>query len=291
MTRLARSSVSRPEEEQLAAVQATAALAAGFLLALVCRQCRTSRYRLGIFDTVRPSMYGAKTYGDLCNDRQTLGFVRLSRIIGAVAYELRKQALSLDYVAALSTYAASVLVRRMRRSTRGVTVQPHRHPTSNRVQTTICSAMKRPSPSHTTISNGLGSRPGGGPRADKVTPGAAQPDIALTGLSRPDSSGTATACLCGRSIDAVVTDPPYDDMIDYTDASDLFYVWLKRALVETHPDFGLSADPDGVQEKSEEIIVKQGGGSGMITARYSATTACSRAPWPKPAAWCVTTVW
>ena len=48
-------------------------------------------------------------------------------------------------------------------------------------------------------------------------------------------------------------------MIDYTDASDLFYVWLKRALHTTQPAFSITAHPDGVQEKAEEIIVKRGG--------------------------------
>jgi adenine-specific DNA methylase len=58
------------------------------------------------------------------------------------------------------------------------------------------------------------------------------------------------------TIDAVVTDPPYDSMIDYSDASDLFFVWLKRALITSHPDFGLTSHPLGVQEKDEEAIVK-----------------------------------
>ena len=62
---------------------------------------------------------------------------------------------------------------------------------------------------------------------------------------------------------AVVTDPPYDSMIDYADASDLFFVWMKRALSSTHPWFGLTSDPNDLQDKSEEIIVKKGGaGSG-----------------------------
>ena len=39
----------------------------------------------------------------------------------------------------------------------------------------------------------------------------------------------------------------------------LFYVWLKRALHTTHPGFAITAHPAGVQEKSEEIIVKRGG--------------------------------
>ena len=46
-------------------------------------------------------------------------------------------------------------------------------------------------------------------------------------------------------------------MIDYSDASDLFFVWLKRALVQSHPDFGITSNPLGVQEKDEEIIVKK----------------------------------
>jgi len=54
-------------------------------------------------------------------------------------------------------------------------------------------------------------------------------------------------------------DPPYDNMIDYTDASDLFFVWLKRALITTAPWFGFTSQPDGVQEKDQEVIVKRGG--------------------------------
>src|SRR5487761_214230 len=43
---------------------------------------------VGNNDTVRASAYGAKTYGDLCNSRQPLGFVRLSRIISDLGSEL-----------------------------------------------------------------------------------------------------------------------------------------------------------------------------------------------------------
>jgi adenine-specific DNA methylase len=59
-------------------------------------------------------------------------------------------------------------------------------------------------------------------------------------------------------MDAVVTDPPYDAMIDYTDASDLYYVWMKRALASANPEFSFTANPYDVQEKTDEIIVKKG---------------------------------
>ena len=85
---------------------------------------------VGNSDTVRASVYGAKTYGDLCNTRQTLGFVRLSRIIAELGTELTiKHGLSERYAAALTGYAASVLVRKIKRSTRGTALLPHKHAT------------------------------------------------------------------------------------------------------------------------------------------------------------------
>jgi adenine-specific DNA methylase len=61
------------------------------------------------------------------------------------------------------------------------------------------------------------------------------------------------------SVDAVVTDPPYYNMIDYADASDLFYVWFQRALSGIMPDlFGTS----GLQDKTYEIIIKRGNAPG-----------------------------
>ena len=61
------------------------------------------------------------------------------------------------------------------------------------------------------------------------------------------------------SVDVVITDPPYYDMIEYADASDLFHVWLKRILFDIQPDlFGPDAQqPDGLQDKNDEIIVRR----------------------------------
>ena len=48
-------------------------------------------------------------------------------------------------------------------------------------------------------------------------------------------------------------------MIEYADASDLFYVWLKRVLFDIEPDlFGPSRrHQDGLQNKDDEIIVRR----------------------------------
>jgi putative DNA methylase len=42
-----------------------------------------------------------------------------------------------------------------------------------------------------------------------------------------DSSDT---CIPDKSIDAVVTDPPYFDFINYSELSDFFYAWLATVL-------------------------------------------------------------
>src|SRR5262249_29980702 len=59
--------------------------------------------------------------------------------------------------------------------------------------------------------------------------------------------------------DAIVTDPPYYDMIEYADTSDFLYVWMKRALFDIEPDlFGENAaNQRGLQRKDEEIILRR----------------------------------
>lgn len=48
----------------------------------------------------------------------------------------------------------------------------------------------------------------------------------------------------------VITDPPYYDAVPYSDLSDFFYVWHKRALKAHHPDLFRSA----LTPKAEEIV-------------------------------------
>ena len=54
-----------------------------------------------------------------------------------------------------------------------------------------------------------------------------------------------------NSANALITDPPYYDAVPYSHLSDLFYVWMRRALAEEHPElFRPSEVP-----KSSEIVV------------------------------------
>lgn len=52
-----------------------------------------------------------------------------------------------------------------------------------------------------------------------------------------------------KSIDAVITDPPYFDNIQYSELADFFYVWLRLGLKDLYPWF----DPE-YSSRPEEII-------------------------------------
>jgi putative DNA methylase len=62
-----------------------------------------------------------------------------------------------------------------------------------------------------------------------------------------------------RSVDAVVTDPPYFDFVHYSELSDFFFAWLAPALKSTYDDFDRedSSSPGEVQQKSPERFAAQ----------------------------------
>jgi adenine-specific DNA methylase len=61
-----------------------------------------------------------------------------------------------------------------------------------------------------------------------------------------------------KSVDAVITDPPYFDNIQYSELADFFYVWLRLGLKDLYPWFNpeLSSRPNEIvqNEKLEKTI-------------------------------------
>jgi putative DNA methylase len=60
---------------------------------------------------------------------------------------------------------------------------------------------------------------------------------ARTASARVIRGSATNLALADCSVDAVVTDPPYYDNVMYAECSDYFYVWLKRSLRDTWPEF------------------------------------------------------
>ena len=198
--------------------------------------------------------YGYHTFGDFCNCRQTLGLIRLARIIKRVGKILLDNGVSSEYVDLLSGYAGSVMVRMIRKTTRGARLE---------ISSQSAGDIFKTGPSvpfgydYLEVGCGIGSGSWVSLSKDTLLVLKRQLDR-IQGLPAEIQQGTATNLhLPNAYIDAVVTDPPYDAMVEYSDASDLFYVWLKRALIVSHPEFGSDSNLAGVQNKTDEIVIEQ----------------------------------
>ena len=208
--------------------------------------------------TIRPQLYGAVTYGDLMCARQTLATVRLARIISTMAVELLESGNSADYVHALAGYAAANLVRKIRYSTRGATIHLTRQGVGDIFLNEGAIGF-----SYDFLEVGIG---GGAGSWESLAEGY----VSTLRLALAKSTGIPTTIVRGSATSlpwadnrftAVVTDPPYDSMVYYADSSDLLYVWVKRALSSVRPDLAITPDVNGLQDKTEEIIVKEHGKS------------------------------
>ncbi len=82
------------------------------------------------------------------------------------------------------------------------------------------------------------------------------------------SRGSATALPWPEaSFDAVITDPPYYDNIDYARLSDFFYVWLKRTVGHLYPEHFAT---EGTPKKREAVAdpVRHGGSKEKARLAY-----------------------
>ncbi len=199
--------------------------------------------------TIRPQLYGAMTYGDLMCDRQTLLFVRLCRVIQDVDRDLRATGVSESYCRAMTGYAAATLVRMLKFSTRGAKM---RSTPGAGLLDHIFSNEGTVAFSYDFMEAGLSDGPGSW--AAMSASGQSTLKSLLDGTEQGTpvriQRGSATALPFRHStIGAVVTDPPYDAMVYYSDSSDFFYTWLKRALASTRPVMALAEIPQGRSSK------------------------------------------
>lgn len=222
-------------------------------------------------DTIRASGYGYGTYGELMNARQTTVFVETVAAIRSVHNELRDAGCTPDYAAALAAYAAAILPRKLRRATRGAKLLSHGNAggsQQNRVQVgDVFSNESKHSFNFDYIEAGPAEGPGTWASVSASGINALRKILEESPGGKPGRFRQASAVALpfrDGTVDAVITDPPYYNMIDYSDTSDLFHVWLKRALFDVLPDL---FDVKGLQDKSEEIIVKRGNAVGEHRTR------------------------
>lgn len=69
-------------------------------------------------------------------------------------------------------------------------------------------------------------------KSEKVYPGDPVAESAVF-----CGSSTELSQLADGSIDLVITDPPFGDLLQYSELADFFYVWLRLALKDKYPDY------------------------------------------------------
>jgi len=216
--------------------------------------------------TIRASAYGYRTYGALMNSRQALQFAATIAGIREVHAALLSAGLSQDYAAALAGYCVSNLQRRLRYATRGVAIRAMGNADGtqqnrNKVED-LFSDQSKLSFQFDYLETGPGAGPGTWSSVSMSGLNALRKILAENRSGRQGRFRKASATALpyrDKSVLAVVTDPPYYNMIDYLDASDLFHVWFQRALFDVMPD--IFGEP-GLQDKADEIIVKNGNAPG-----------------------------
>lgn len=221
----------------------------------------------GNASTVDATGYGFRTFASLMNARQVLLFAETVRAIRSTRDDALRLGVSPEYGAALAAYASSNLVRRLRRATRGAKLEARGKPDGsgqNRNHTADVFANESGVMfAFDWFETGPGLGPGTWSSLTKTTLTPLRTHLlGLSPLAEPATVRRASATSLpyrDHTVDTVVTDPPYYEMINYADVSDLFYVWLRRVLFDIVPDlFGETDDPLGLQDKSDEIVVKQG---------------------------------
>lgn len=68
-------------------------------------------------------------------------------------------------------------------------------------------------------------------KSEKIYPGDPVMDVEVH-----QGSSTDLVQLEGGSLDLVITDPPFGDLLQYSELADFFYVWLRLALKDKYPE-------------------------------------------------------
>jgi adenine-specific DNA methylase len=223
------------------------------------------RIPAGNVHTLMASGYGYERFGELACSRQTLSFVETANVIRDLHREMIEAAVSPGYAGAIASYLASTLCRRIRCGTRGCRLRTEGDSTGkNRNTVRVGDLFVNECNINFQFDYfEAGPGEGAGTWSSVSTTGVrALEKIISEARGAParlrHASATALPFRDG-TVDAVVTDPPYYDMVEYADGSDLFHVWLKRILFDIEPDlFGPDTQQrDGLQNKDDEIIVRR----------------------------------
>lgn len=192
-------------------------------------------------DVDRLPMYGMPRWADAFTNRQLLALTTLCDLVAAARRKVIIDGGSPGYADAVATYLGMAVSRTADLSNSIVTWSNGRDQARN-----LFARQAIP-----MAWDFVETSPFAGASGD-VSIATETMDRALQALVPGTQGHVLQADASSRSFAGFVlsTDPPYYDNIGYSDLSDFFYVWLRRALKDVHPDlFATMLVP-----KAEELV-------------------------------------
>ena len=177
---------------------------------------------------LRVDGFGFDQWSMLFNARQLLALTTFARLVGGAYAEMLKEGLSTEYASAVTTYLGLMVDRLANQQS----TLSRWHPQNEQHLGLFASqtlSMVWDYPEAIPIGDGGGSW-------TSLLSGQLQAlNAAVVSENRPAVRQTDAAQ--SRSIaQAIVTDPPYYNAIDYAGLSDFFFVWLKRSVGFLHSE-------------------------------------------------------
>jgi putative DNA methylase len=207
----------------------------------------------------RVQRYGMTCWGDLFNTRQKLALITFAEKARKAHVQMRSEYADAEFAKAAATYLALAVDRLTTRSS-NMCVWHHGSEETEKVFALQALPMQwKYAESNVLTTNAVA---GFYPNVESI--------LAVIGNLSPIYTGATVTFFSATQLpwpddyfDAVLTDPPYYDNVPYSDLSDFFYVWLKRAIGDLYPD--LFATP--LTPKSQEMIVDASKSGGMEQAK------------------------
>jgi adenine-specific DNA methylase len=199
---------------------------------------------------IRVHLYGFTTWGSILNPRQFLAIQTLVDCLHELYPVIRKDHPDQDYAEALACYLGIWIDRIAQRSSTMGVWHTGRETLEHPFGMPIIN-FSQDYPEANVFSESTGGALG---QIDWIQRVIEHESVASTdsirqviereavpaGVQAPLSQvflgDGAKLPLADRTVDDVITDPPYFDAISYADLSDYFYVWLKRAVGDVFPD-------------------------------------------------------
>ncbi|MCP9456312.1 MAG: hypothetical protein NNA18_09435 [Nitrospira sp.] len=202
--------------------------------------------------TVAGRGFGIKTFAELFTPRQMLCLLTFAAAVREAMRELERERVESERVKAVGTYLG-VLVNRIadKESTlaRWDNSRENSQGTFGRQALPMVWDFVEPNP--------LGDASGGADGALDWIVSVAEAQAAYV-LPGTVLLGSATALPWSDvSFDAVITDPPYYDNIQYAALSDFFYVWLKRTIGHLFPEHFATEGTPMKQEAVADSSLRQ----------------------------------